>query len=231
MGTRFSYQPSSRQTSDAEVLADVRRIAATLEPPVSYLSGRAYRARGGRFSMTMLFGRFGSWNGTLLRAGLRVGHRHRIADEEFFQRLATLWRRLGRQPTRAELDQARIGISAPAYVRRFGTWGAALRAFVDWQNALDGRKPNAATSPPHPRAQPLQAARPTPRYPSAGLRHRILKRDRFRCIHCGRSPAMNAGVVLHVDHIVPWCKGGETVMENLQTLCERCNRGKAEDPP
>jgi 5-methylcytosine-specific restriction endonuclease McrA len=36
------------------------------------------------------------------------------------------------------------------------------------------------------------------------------------------------GVVLHVDHIIPWSKGGQTVDENLQTLCDRCNLGKSD---
>jgi 5-methylcytosine-specific restriction endonuclease McrA len=34
-------------------------------------------------------------------------------------------------------------------------------------------------------------------------------------------------VQLHVDHIKPWSLGGETVAENLQTLCDQCNAGKS----
>ena len=41
---------------------------------------------------------------------------------------------------------------------------------------------------------------------------------------CGASA--NDGVKLEVDHIVPVSKGGKSTMDNLQTLCERCNRGK-----
>jgi 5-methylcytosine-specific restriction endonuclease McrA len=36
-------------------------------------------------------------------------------------------------------------------------------------------------------------------------------------------------VQLHVDHIYPWAKGGETVVENLQTLCMTCNIGKSDE--
>lgn len=57
-----------------------------------------------------------------------------------------------------------------------------------------------------------------------GLRHDILKRDNFRCQYCGATA--NDGVKLHIDHIHPVSKGGKTVKENLQTLCERCNIGK-----
>ncbi|WP_349257294.1 HNH endonuclease [Novimethylophilus sp.] len=51
------------------------------------------------------------------------------------------------------------------------------------------------------------------------------------CCACGASPAISLGVELHVDHIVPWSKGGETVLENLQTLCSMCNLGKSNVHP
>jgi 5-methylcytosine-specific restriction endonuclease McrA len=34
------------------------------------------------------------------------------------------------------------------------------------------------------------------------------------------------GVELHVVHIIPWNKGGKTVLENFQMLCLTCNLGK-----
>lgn len=60
------------------------------------------------------------------------------------------------------------------------------------------------------------------------LRYQVLKRDCFKCCICGASPAKDSSVELHVDHIIPWSKGGETVMDNLQTLCSRCNLGKGD---
>lgn len=61
---------------------------------------------------------------------------------------------------------------------------------------------------------------------SDSLRYDVLKRDNYRCRICGAS-AIEDGVKLEVDHIVPVSKGGLTVKSNLQTLCERCNRGKS----
>lgn len=59
------------------------------------------------------------------------------------------------------------------------------------------------------------------------LRYTILKRDGFRCKICGRTA--DDGIKLHVDHIIPVSKGGETVPNNLRTLCETCNWGKSDE--
>lgn len=68
----------------------------------------------------------------------------------------------------------------------------------------------------------------TTRVISDKLRYQVLKRDNFKCCACGASPAKDSSVELHIDHIVPWSKGGETTMENLQTLCSKCNLGKSD---
>jgi len=60
------------------------------------------------------------------------------------------------------------------------------------------------------------------------LRFKVFLRDHFKCCACGASPAKDPAVVLHVDHILPWSKGGETVLDNLQTLCAKCNLGKSD---
>ena len=61
------------------------------------------------------------------------------------------------------------------------------------------------------------------------LRYQVLKRDNFKCCACGASPAKDSSVELHVDHIVPVSVGGKNTIENLQTLCSRCNLGKSND--
>jgi len=59
---------------------------------------------------------------------------------------------------------------------------------------------------------------------SSRLRYRVIERDGFRCVMCGATAAV--GAVLQVDHILPVSRGGKTTIGNLQTLCDRCNRGK-----
>lgn len=56
------------------------------------------------------------------------------------------------------------------------------------------------------------------------MRYDVLRRDGFHCVRCGRG--REDGVKLHVDHVIPVSRGGKSVMDNLQTLCEDCNCGK-----
>jgi len=59
--------------------------------------------------------------------------------------------------------------------------------------------------------------------PSAAVRIRVYKRDRFQCTYCG-VPGTEAE--LEVDHIVPLAKGGSNHMSNLTTACRKCNAKK-----
>lgn len=60
-----------------------------------------------------------------------------------------------------------------------------------------------------------------------GMRYDILKRDNFKCVLCGRSPANDPKIILHIDHIIPKSRGGDNKPVNLQTLCSDCNWGKS----
>ena len=60
----------------------------------------------------------------------------------------------------------------------------------------------------------------------AGLWWSVLARDNWTCCSCGRS-SKEEGITLEVDHIVPRSKGGSDDIDNLQTLCKKCNIGKS----
>jgi hypothetical protein len=57
------------------------------------------------------------------------------------------------------------------------------------------------------------------------LRFKVLIRDKFKCVYCGRSPKED-GVKLEVDHVFPKSKGGNDSMDNLVAACWECNQGK-----
>jgi len=55
---------------------------------------------------------------------------------------------------------------------------------------------------------------------SEELRNGIFKKDNYKCVKCGSRED------LVIDHIIPFSKGGVTELDNLQTLCKKCNREK-----
>lgn len=214
--SRVSGQP----VSEAELLADLKRVAQALG--ATAVSQPQYRQHGD-YADTTIGRRFGSWNKALIAAGLSFCNEVDISDERLFENLLTLWQHYGRHPRRSELAREPSVISQTPYNRRVGGWTAALKAFVDYANSAEIESP--APSP----SSALPERRSTGREPSLRLRWRVLHRDRFTCCVCGRSPATTMGVELHVDHTVPWSKGGETVLGNLRTLCSDCNLGKSNE--
>jgi hypothetical protein len=198
-------------------LSDLRRVAS--EQSEQQVKQRTYKACG-KYGVTTVIRRFGSWNAAVEAAGLETTVERNIPDDKLFSALYDLWVALGRQPSYSEIQSPACPFHVTTYERRFGSWRQALEAFVSYANSED-------MTPP-PVAAKLTGATPrrTSRSPDLRLRFKVLQRDRFTCCGCGRSPATTLGLELHVDHVNPWSKGGETVIENLQTLCVACNQGK-----
>ncbi|RLB49922.1 MAG: HNH endonuclease [Deltaproteobacteria bacterium] len=216
-GKRYKIERVSGQpVADVELIADLKRVAEQTGRPT--VGQKEYR-RLGKYDDSTATRRFGSWNSALVAAGLELSNSPGLTDDQLFENLLRLWSHYGRQPRRSELAVAPSTISQSPYLRRFGSWGSALKRFVEFADTDE-----SAVTPSH--RSSARAARRTPRDPDLRLRFRVLQRDRFTCRSCGSSPAKSMGVELHVDHIDPWSKGGETVIGNLQTLCDRCNLGK-----
>jgi Homing endonuclease associated repeat/HNH endonuclease len=208
---------SGSPVSDADLIADLQRVAKLLDTDI--LPAAKYRALSTYESSTIVR-RFGSWNEALQLAGLALANELDISDERLFENLLNLWQHFGRQPRRSELTLKLSKFSQGPYNRRFGSWTASLEAFVNFANG-SGIEPSTVQSVSD------ADRRSTGRDPSLRLRWYVLQRDRFTCCACGRSPALTLGVELHVDHVIPWSKGGMTVLDNLQTLCSVCNLGKS----
>jgi hypothetical protein len=175
----------------------------------------------GKFNSSTFKRRFGSWLIALEKAGFQKTKRqanNRIPEEELFNNLEEVWVKLGRQPRFSEMMTPTSKYSGYAYKRRFGTWMKALEKFVAYIN-----KEGSLSSEEGIRDLKIE---PTTRHKTQRgvnwrLRFLVMKRDNFKCRKCGRSPATDPTIVLHVDHIKAWTNGGETVIENLQTLCSK----------
>lgn len=228
--------------TDEEYYSDLRRVAAILNSKtVPYDEYRKY----GKYSAEYIFKRFGKWSTVLKNAGLEPTgfNKDKISEQECFDEIERMWRLLGRQPTSTDISKRGISrYSIDTFKRRFGGWRKALEAFVEYINVTDTEyeSPNCHsenednTIPKETiEAKPAKAPTiPSKHYTSrninTGLRFKVLLRDNFKCCACGASPAKDPSVELHVDHIIPWSKDGETVIDNLQTLCSRCNLGKSD---
>lgn len=113
------------------------------------------------------------------------------------------------------------------YIARFETFNNALTTFSEYINSEDDNSINNVQDLDDKTSKSnVQKKHRTKREISDRLRFSILMRDGFTCKSCGASPVKTQGVELHVDHILPWSKGGETVAENLETKCSKCNLGK-----
>jgi hypothetical protein len=226
---KFELEDNLRGATDEDLLGELRRCASHLGRETITI---ARFEQHGRCHPCTIQRRFGSWTNALARAGLHPSRsKIGISDEELFENLKALWISPGRQPRYGEARSPDSKYSAGTYKNRFGSWTKALQAFVDWVNLDDTAVPSSGgehgdeTNQPKVQTQ-VKPKRHTRREITDRQRFRILVREGFSCQSCGASPLKTRGVELHVDHIIPWDNGGETVDDNLQCKCMKCNLGK-----
>lgn len=213
----FELKKRNYGISDETLIQDIKHVASMLNK--NSLAIKEYDTKG-VFSSTTIIRRFGSWNKALDICGLEHKNDY-YSEEEMLSNIRDTWLRLGKQPTRRNMDEKIISkISSNAYLRHFGTWYNAVTCFVQWIN--NNEKDTDYIDIPN---QSISDIHKTKRTPSARLKILVLMRDGNRCRLCGKE--CNEGLHnIHFDHIVPWSKGGETTLENLQVLCSVCNEAK-----
>lgn len=239
---KAGLQPTTSQIArhgipEKKLIRDLQRVAKILGKKTFYISEYS---QYGEYSKKSIFRRFKTWNNALIASGLEPfdhplgGTKNRISEYACFEEIERIWILLGRQPTTTDIKNGISRYSLHVFERRFGSWRKALEAFVAYMNGekeveipeetedtqlpVNVQQINSATQPVHK----------TKREINLRMRFLVMKRDDFKCCMCGRSPATTPGLELHIDHVVPWSKGGETVMDNLQTLCSDCNLGKSD---
>ena len=220
--------------SDEVFFADLRRVAK--------LMGRGYVTRTeyekhGRFNYGERTKKYGGWGSLLKVAGLeqtpfRTGPKQMYSEKELFEEIERVWIKLGRQPSSTDFEKNEFKYGRNTFLRRFGGWRKALEAFVDYINSEDEEEKSEIVPEEGVHDKTLidqkSFKHKTKRDINLRLRFKVMARDHFKCCKCGKSPATDPSVVLHIDHIYPYSKGGETIMENLQTLCSDCNLGKSD---
>jgi len=212
---KFEKLPNA-PVSDKELISDLKRV---FQKVTKGKVSQSIYSRKGQYDCSTIIRRFGTWNSALKKLGIGLSNEVNISDERLFENLLNLWQKFGRQPRRSDLAGEISKFSQSPYNRRFKTWTNALKNFIEYANDIDKKVISVN--------EVKSGKRKTGRDPSLRLRFKVMKRDSFSCKQCGSSPAKNTSVELYIDHIVPWSKGGETVLENLQTLCSKCNIGKS----
>jgi Homing endonuclease associated repeat/HNH endonuclease len=233
---QFQVRLRRRNIPDAEILDDMRRVAQDLG--ALSLTAIQYDERGS-FGSTTALRRFKTWNQALGSAGLAVSNRQHIPNDELFENIVNVWTKLGEQPLGRHMSDKGTGskFSTGTYEKRFGSWNKALLAFSDFISLAESVSDIPQFLNEGAAESNRRSLRRTPRNVNWRLRARVLIRDACICRMCGDSPAKNPECTLHSDHIIAWANGGETVEENLQTLCAKCNIGKSDqllpgqDPP
>lgn len=208
------------------LVAELRRVAELLGG--RRFSRRDFDRHATACKGSVVLSQFGSWRAALDSIGVPLqdyrSNRKQITDAQLLNELARIWSGLGHRPSKLEWEASDAAYSYTIYKQRFGGWVNACAALVSGAIEI---KPPTAVEP-----RPQQSTKPLPemnRTVPLKLRLRVLTRDKFRCVLCGRTPAINPGTILHVDHIVPFSGGGPTAESNLRTLCEQCNWGKGAD--
>lgn len=231
---KSSFEGIGFNTTKELLIQELKQIIK--ENNLQFLNQDDYKKYGGKYSIQTYYNHFGSWKNAKIAAGLRIG-RAAPDKNELFDELQRVWEQLGRQPLHNEIKKL-SKYSHKSYSHKFGSWTKAIYAFiadrqgeeavVDWAknkniNSVEKVKIDIDISN-HTNTIQMK----TPRIPSTRLRFRILQRDNFTCVRCGRSPTKDKTIVLHIDHRKPYSKGGETVFDNLETLCSKCNIGKSD---
>jgi hypothetical protein len=195
-----------KKVRDEVLLNDIIRVSNELNK-INLTCGEY--DNNGKYTSTTIIARFGSWNNAKKILKLETTNIESIPNEELFQNLIDMWKLLGRQPKIGEMVLPNSKYHYTTYTRRFGSWVIALNTFITYVNSnnlnieIETKK--------------------TPRKVNLSLRTKILNDDNFICKKCGCADLSE----LHIDHIIPWSKGGETIIDNLQTLCKKCNLHKS----
>ena len=222
---KFELKKVHRNTPKDELIADLKNTAKNLNQD---FVTREQQDEFGNFDSSNMAYRLGGWAKAHELANLKLARHQksqRVNDEKLFQNLEEVWTELGRQPIQSDMFPPLSRYSAGVYKKHFGTWMKALEEFVGYINAEENISSEYAIK--NITVEPVTKHK-TSRNINWRLRFVVMRHDNFKCKNCGRSPATDPNIILHVDHIKAWANGGETVLENLQTLCLKCNIGKSD---
>lgn len=205
-----------RPISDDELIAEIKKVMNIIGKDILTMKDFDTYAS---VNCSTVIRRFGSWNKALQSVGAESGN-HFHSEMEMMENIKDVWLQKGKQPAKRDMDNKALShISSGAYLRKFGTWYNALEHFIEYITISEDTITTA------PSASSGTFSHKTKRVPSNRMKVQVLMRDGNRCRICGVECSDGLHNI-HFDHIIPWSKGGETTLDNLQVLCSACNKAK-----
>jgi molybdenum cofactor biosynthesis enzyme MoaA len=182
----------------------------------------------------------GSWNKALDSIGipLKTTTKRHYSEIELFNEMERVWKIVGHRPSELEWNRSEPKINYNLYRRYFDGWINACSKFIEFkmgnsvqvenEESIEQKHNEDCPTEPNSNQKNDDVVKKEKRDVPLRLRLLVLQKYDFKCSFCGRSPAIDKGVILHIDHILPIAKGGKTELENLRTLCKECNLGKSD---
>lgn len=240
LGKSLNFDARRPRYRDAEITRDLQRFKVHAEELLNnsekkHIIGKDYdnwyRNNEGLVSYATLTRQFGSFQKVCESLQLRVKKVHEYNIEQLRDHLKNVWRWVGYKPTMKNLadyneEFGGTTIVSKTYTDRWGNWSNTLKLFenhfslpADYpisyleQNMLKNNKNKREAISPK-------------------LRAKILDRDGYKCCDCGAKPEPGNDVKLEIHHKKPVKNSdGQTEglndEENLQALCQTCNRGRS----
>lgn len=183
---------------------------------------------------TAVISRFGTWEKALSKIGLELKERpkkprHFISENDLMIEMARIFDTLGHRPSKTEWEALSPKFSYTTYKTRYKGWVNAWQYFFENFKGIEIKSTENDEPNNDIKKNTIEISNEEKRTIPLKLRLKVLQRDNFKCAYCGASPAVDPNIQLHIDHIVPFSKGGKTELSNLQTLCQNCNWGKGND--
>ena len=212
---RFDLNARKVRITNNELLESLKKYAEKVN--FRYFSTLEYDKQSGKMAhSSTIISRFGSWKKALQTIQIEGGRERKYSPEELIDNLETVWRELGYPLGKRQLSKLGLKISERPYKRIWGSVKGACNAIAEYHNGKISKEKlmNGSDTGNKRVTIPLS------------VRWMVLKRDNYTCQSCGQSPARNNEVELEIDHILPVSQGGTNQIDNLRTLCKKCNQGK-----
>ena len=219
-----------------QVINELKKVSSIFQG--QYFGKREFDKNTTSCKSTKVIDTFGSWESALKEIGIsqsatRKPRIDKNDDENLVLEIIRVWKHIGHRPSKAEWESIKPKFSYSTIKQRFEGWTNACNEALNLmtnnsENEEIKREIDLIEVPIKDNLQ-LFIAQENKRVIPLKLRLKILKRDHYKCVLCGRNPSADQTVELHIDHILPFSKGGKTEEDNLRTLCLECNLGKGND--